>query len=444
MSTCQFTFMANWYTIKQAAIYWSLRTCVYALGLIAKTKQGCDILKHHNWDAVRHSRRQPWPVVPDDMEQLCNELSSIPSTLSLNSESTSSRHNSESESTPSSMFIMEDDRFGSTSTSTFFLDITEDAEQIFYDRPGPSKDKDRSPFPFFSSSRLVKNRILNSLTLPNKKHRSSCDPKGGRLTSDSKSGLRRIRTVTEPSSSIDFPAGEEFNPVFRVPKIQTLRLETSFVRSKLMEDTDCTPSIGENDLKLPKGLGNEIHQENTSRERLIGDGTTQMQFKSRSLSFNTDTTTSGISSMSSSPSRETVGVDATNIDTDCGSSSTVVSTKTVKPSHCSTPQSNHLPLSKSNSVSLVPPGSSHTLPRRAQSLKAPSLATIKSLADYNFSYTSSRDAFGYATLKRLQQQRMHPSLSHSEALASPAKDVLFTDTITMKSGSLDSRLTPNR
>ncbi|XP_032061257.1 rapamycin-insensitive companion of mTOR isoform X1 [Aythya fuligula] len=420
-------------------------TCVYVLGLIAKTKQGCDILKHHNWDAVRHSRRQPWPVVPDDMEQLCNELSSIPSTLSLNSESTSSRHNSESESAPSSMFIMEDDRFGSTSTSTFFLDITEDAEQIFYDRPGPSKDKDRSPFPFFSSSRLVKNRILNSLTLPNKKHRSSSDPKGGKLTSsDSKSGLRRNRTVTEPSGSIDFPTGEDFNPVFRVPKIQTLRLETSFVGSKHMEDTDSTPSIGENDLKLPKGLGNEIHRENTSRERLIGDGTTQTHFKSRSLSFNTDTTTSGISSMSSSPSRETVGVDTTNVDTDCGSLSTVVSTKTVKPSHCSTPQSNHLPLSKSNSVSLVPPGSSHTLPRRAQSLKAPSLATIKSLADYNFSYTSSRDAFGYATLKRLQQQRMHPSLSHSEALASPAKDVLFTDTITMKSGSLDSRLTPSR
>ncbi|KAM6328339.1 LOW QUALITY PROTEIN: rapamycin-insensitive companion of mTOR [Alca torda] len=413
-------------------------TCVYVLGLIAKTKQGCDILKHHNWDAVRHSRRQPWPVVPDDMEQLCNELSSIPSTLSLNSESTSSRHNSESESAPSSMFIMEDDRFGSTSTSTFFLDITEDAESIFYDRPGPSKDKDRSPFPFFSSSKLVKNRILNSLTLP-KKHRSSSDPKGGQLTSsDSKSGLRRNRTVTEPSGSIDFPSGEEFNPVFRVPKIQTLRLETSFVGSKHMEDTDSTPVLEKMILKLPKGLGNEIHRENTSRERLIGDGTTQTHFKSRSLSFNTDTTTSGISSMSSSPSRETVGVDTTNVDTDCGSLSTVGSTKTVKPS-LSTPQSNHLPL-KSNSVSLVPPAS-HTLPRRAQSL-SPSLATIKSLADYNFSYTSSRDAFGYATLKRLQQQRMHPSLSHSEALA-PSKDVLFTDTIT-KSGILDSRLTPSR
>uniref|UniRef100_A0A8B9CSF1 RPTOR independent companion of MTOR complex 2 n=1 Tax=Anser brachyrhynchus TaxID=132585 RepID=A0A8B9CSF1_9AVES len=209
-------------------------TCVYVLGLIAKTKQGCDILKHHNWDAVRHSRRQPWPVVPDDMDQLCNELSSIPSTLSLNSESTGSRHNSESKSVPSSMFIMENDRFGSTSTSTFFLDITEETEQIFYDRPGPSKDKDRSLFPFFSSSRLVKNRILNSLTLPNKKHRNSSDLKGGKLTSsDSKSSLRRNRTVTEPSSNIDFPDGEEFNPVFRhysQPKSKTASYEP--LRSK--------------------------------------------------------------------------------------------------------------------------------------------------------------------------------------------------------------------
>ncbi|KAJ7335038.1 hypothetical protein JRQ81_012979 [Phrynocephalus forsythii] len=419
-------------------------TCVYVLGLIAKTKQGCDILKHHSWDAVRHSRRQPWPVVPDDMEQLCNELSSIPSTLSLNSESTGSRHNSESESAPSSMFIMEDDRVGITSTSTFFLDISEDAEQSLCDQAGSLKDKDRNPFPFFSSSRLVKNRFLNSLSLPNKKHRSSSDPKGGKLsTSENKMVLKRNRTVTEPSSSMDF-RGDEFTPVFRVPKIQTLKIETSFIGSRNNEEADNTPSIGENDLKLPKCLGHENHRENTSRERLIGEVSTQTNFKSRSLSFNTDTTTSGISSMSSSPSRETVGVDSTHIDTDCGSLSTVVSTKTVKTIQCSTPHPNHLPLSKSNSVSLVPPGSSHTLPRRAQSLKAPSLATIKSLADYNFSYTSSRDAFGYATLKRLQQQRMHPSLSHSEALASPAKDVLFTDTITMKSGSLDSRLTPNR
>ena len=122
-------------------------------------------------------------------------------------------------------------------------------------------------------------------------------------------------------------------------------------------------------------------------------------------------------------------------------------------------------LPRPNAAALVPPGSSHTLPRRAQSLKSPSVATLSSLTDCGLTYSSSRDALGYATLKyascrhgyaspqdalgyatlkRLQQQRLHPSLSHSEVLASPAKDVLFTDTITMKTGSLDSRLTPRR
>ncbi|KAM4707550.1 rapamycin-insensitive companion of mTOR [Discoglossus pictus] len=417
-------------------------TCAYVLGLLSKTKQGCDILKHHNWDSVRHSRRHPWPVVPDDMEQLCNELSSIPSTLSLNSESTSSRHNSESESVPPSMFIIEDDRYGTSSSSPFFF--SEDSEHAFYDKP--LKDKDRSPFTILAQSKFVKNRFLNSLTLPSKKFRSSSssDPKASKLLIDNKVVLRRNRTITEPCTNTDFNSMDSLGSVFRVSKVpSSIRLETSFV-SKHADDTGSTPSITENDLKLPKSLGNENHRDHASREKLISDGTTNTHFKSRSLSFNTDTTTSGISSMSSSPSRETVGIDTTNIDTDCGSLSTVVSTKTVKPSHSAILHPNHLPLSKSNSVSLVPPGSSHTLPRRAQSLKAPSIATIKSLADYNFCYTSSRDAFGYATLKRLQQQRMHPSLSHSEALASPAKDVLFTDTITMKTGSLDSRLTSSR
>ncbi len=90
----------------------SFRTCLYVLGLISKTKQGCELLKLHGWDAVRHNRGQLWPVVPDEVVQSQNlqqqqqqqqqpliHLSSAPSTLSLNSESTSSRHNSESDST---------------------------------------------------------------------------------------------------------------------------------------------------------------------------------------------------------------------------------------------------------------------------------------------------------------------------------------------------------
>uniref|UniRef100_A0A3B4BJD4 Uncharacterized protein n=1 Tax=Periophthalmus magnuspinnatus TaxID=409849 RepID=A0A3B4BJD4_9GOBI len=387
----------------------SVRTCIYVLGVISKTRQGCEVLKQFGWDAVRHSRRTLWPVTPD--EQLTSELSSVPSTLSLNSESTSSRHNSESESQP--MYILDDDKCD-------IFDQSDDSCYISHSKPV----KDRSPFTILASSRFVRTRFLNSLSLPSKKIRSTSDPK-------------------TPSGSFNGRG---------MPKSPTVSLETSFVGTR-----------GGSDEQLTDGLAHgapEHHmreREQTSRERLAGDGGSSTggnvggggtQFKSRSQSFNTDTTTSGISSMSSSPSRETVGnpehPEPEPDSSDCVSLNTVISAKTVKTLSSLTPQAqtNHMTTSKSSTVSLVPPGSSHTLPRRAQSLKSPSVTTIKSLADCTFMYTSPRDALGYATLKRLQQQRIHPSLSHSEALASPAKDVLFTDTITMKTGSLDSRLTP--
>ncbi|XP_058491998.1 rapamycin-insensitive companion of mTOR-like [Solea solea] len=447
-------------------------TCVYVLGVISKTRQGCEVLKQYGWDAVRHSRRTLWPVTPDEVDtQLTSELSSVPSTLSLNSESTSSRHNSESESQPN-MYIMDDDKCDGLDSSD---------EPSFCLHPKPVKD--RSPFTILASTRFVRNRFLNSLSLPSKKLRSTSDPKtpsGSRTPTDFKTGsMRRNRTVTEPSVYVP-SQGDVFTPMFNgrgMPKSPTVSLETSFVGTRDGSEEQLVDGRlargGSSGLGL-SGLGGHgavehpsREREQSSRERLAGgDGGSSSsggnmggsgggvgggtQFKSRSQSFNTDTTTSGISSMSSSPSRETVGnpehPEPEPDSSDCASLNTVVSAKTVKTLSSLTPQAqtNHMSMSKSSTVSLVPPGSSHTLPRRAQSLKSPSVTTIKSLADCSFMYTSPRDALGYATLKRLQQQRIHPSLSHSEALASPAKDVLFTDAITMKTGSLDSRLTPRR
>uniref|UniRef100_A0A8D0CW57 RPTOR independent companion of MTOR complex 2 n=1 Tax=Sander lucioperca TaxID=283035 RepID=A0A8D0CW57_SANLU len=417
-------------------------TCVYVLGVISKTRQGCELLKTFGWDAVRHSRRTLWPVTPEEVDtQLTSELSSVPSTLSLNSESTSSRHNSESESQPN-MYILDDDKCDSLDQSD---------EPPFYLHSKPAKD--RSPFTILASTRFVRTRFLNSLSLPSKKLRSTSDPKslssGCRTPTELKtSSARRNRTVTEPS--VYSPSqGDVFTPVFNgraMTKSPTVSLETSFVGTRGGSEEQLV------DGRLARGGGGSGLGLNggssSSGGNVVGGSATQ--FKSRSQSFNTDTTTSGISSMSSSPSRETVGnpehPEPEPDSSDCVSLNTVVSTTTVKTLPPLSPQAhaNHVSTPKSSAVSLVPPGSSHTLPRRAQSLKSPSVATIKSLADCSFMYTSPRDALGYATLKRLQQQRIHPSLSHSEALASPAKDVLFTDTITMKTGSLDSRLTPRR
>uniref|UniRef100_A0A8C7GUJ8 RPTOR independent companion of MTOR complex 2 n=1 Tax=Oncorhynchus kisutch TaxID=8019 RepID=A0A8C7GUJ8_ONCKI len=423
-------------------------TCLYVLGLISKTRQGCDMLKQHGWDAVRHSRRTLWPVVPDDMEPQPNPpslLSSVPSSLSLASDSTSSMHNSESDSTQPSMYIMDDERLEN-------CDLSDDPPM--YMRP---KYKDRSPFNLLASSRF-RNRLLHSLSLSGKKLRSNSDPKG--IPRGRGGGVEgeqgRKRTVTEPSYT--FGSSDVF-PIYNdghLPKSPSVNLETSFLGSKASENRGSTPSFGEGEGRLPgrsvgvggSGVG-ENQREQANRERLAGYGPSGggggTQFKSRSQSFNTDTTTSGISSMSSSPSRETL---PSTIDTDGVSINSVISAQTIQTLTSLTPQPHtaHLSsLSKSSSASLVPPGSSHTLPRRAQSLKSPSLTTLSGLTDCSLMYSNSRDALGYATLKyRLQQQRIHSSLSHSEALASPAKDMLFTNTINMKTGSLDSRLTPRR
>ncbi|XP_056601916.1 rapamycin-insensitive companion of mTOR [Triplophysa dalaica] len=403
-------------------------TCVYVLGVISRTRQGGDVLKVLGWDSVRHSRRQQWPVVPDELDApLPSELSSVPSTLSLTSESISSRHNSESESQPS-LYFMDDDREG--------LDMYDDSSLFGHTKP----QKDRSPFTILTPSHL-RNRFLNSLSLSTKKGRS--DSKGtnvGKSPEDLRL-MRRNQTTTESSNCSLGHSGEGdvFYNGSRVSCSPTVNLETSFVLINTLSDENSDSDVGGQHKAVTPGDGEPSSREQLTRDRssVLPDGGT---FKSRSQSFNTDTTTSGISSMSSSPSREM----AVTMDTDCASLNTVVSAKTVKMQNSLSPHSarGHIPLSKSNSTSLIPPGSSHTLPRRAQSLRSPSVNTINSLVDCSFMYTSPRDALGYDVLKRLQQQRIHSSLSHSEALSSPAKDVLYTDTITMKTRSLDIRLTP--
>ncbi|KAM3874200.1 rapamycin-insensitive companion of mTOR-like [Diretmus argenteus] len=442
-------------------------TCLYVLGLISKTRQGCEALKQQGWDTVRHSRRTQWTVVPEEVEpqaNLQNLLSSVSSNLSLTSQSTSSRHNSESDSIQPSMYILDDEKLEG-------CDFPEEPSLYMC----PKLMKDRSPLTLLASSRF-RNRLLHSLSLSGKKLHSTRDPKGSNRGQggglEEKQGCKR--TITEPTC-YSYAAADVFpnDNVGHLAKSPSVSLDTSFVGNNATEKRGSTASIGEEELegdsREPRsievegsGVGAvENHGEQSSHEPLAGDGPSGgggTQFKSRSQSFNTDTTTSGVSSMSSSPSRETL---PSTIHTDCVSLNTVISAQTVQNMHSLTPQ----PYSKSSSASLVPHGSSHTLPRRTQSLKSPSVTTLSSLTDFSLmhcnsrdaleyatlryssshdAYTSPCDALGYATLKRLQQQRIHPSLSHSEALSSPAKDVLFTDAITMKTGSLDSTLTPPR
>uniref|UniRef100_A0A8C9W4R7 RPTOR independent companion of MTOR, complex 2b n=1 Tax=Scleropages formosus TaxID=113540 RepID=A0A8C9W4R7_SCLFO len=384
-------------------------TCLYVLGLISRTKQGCDTLKQQGWDAVRHTQNELWPVVLAEVDpQLSNELPS--SLLSLPSESTNMYRNSESESIQSSKRLISAKPVLVTPHSKAYeADVI--VELLHTDRP--KTPKSQSPTLPLARSYLAHGHLLGSLSMSGKKLRSISDPKGNRagraIWETTPWGLQRNRALTEPA--IVYP---------------------STVNPRAME-------LGITKDAVWSGPGMRPHGHHSTSSAAYSGG------RSHSQSFNTGTTTSGISSMSSSPSHETgTGKSSSASDTDCISLDTMVNSHTVCSRYAHRLQSNQPLLSKSKSTSMVPLSSLDMLPNRTQLFKSSSLAASQSLADCSFTYTSPRDALGYWALKQLQQQRIHPSLSRSEVLASPAKDVLITDTITMKAGGLDSKFTPRR
>ncbi|KAK7895781.1 hypothetical protein WMY93_021106 [Mugilogobius chulae] len=288
-------------------------TCVYVLGLMSRTKHGCEALKQEGWDSVRHSRSTLWPVVPEEFEAHLK-----PITLT-SPESSSSMHSNDTESA--------------------HPDITLNNHSLLLYRNG----------------NLSKDSSLDEMDVSNEN----------------------------------------------------------------------TVHSGEG------GVSRSVEQ---SKDALDID-----RLKMRSQSLNIGTVTNLVSSFCES--REILASSS-----DCLYSNSKINNQiNLHPHHLSPAP---LTILKSCSTSLVPPGSSHTLPRRAQSLRSTSVNPLSSCSlrfvTAHYAYTSPRDALGYATLRRLQHQRIQPSLSHGEALVSPAKDILFADAITMNTGSLDSRLTTKR
>ncbi|XP_028296835.1 rapamycin-insensitive companion of mTOR-like [Gouania willdenowi] len=225
-------------------------------------------------------------------------------------------------------------------------------------------------------------------------------------------------------------------------------MHTSFVR-KTATEKERTLSIGDDDEEDTENQHGSCHDQLGEDWHLRGR---ENQFKSHSQSFNSDNS-SCLSSPSSSPSKDillsTEATDGANL------SSTTGTTQSSALRLCSS----LLSLPKSYSMHRARPCGSLTSVRRTQSLKYSSHCTqssslghsgsreVSGKSRWKYSHTgctSSQDAQGYATLRRLQHQRIQPSLSRCESLGSPAKDILLANAITMKSGSLDSTLASRR
>ncbi|KAI4899940.1 hypothetical protein NFI96_015470 [Prochilodus magdalenae] len=263
-------------TLAQRCEVLSVRgVCVYVLGVISRTRQGSELLKALGWDSVRHGRRQQWPVVEETETRLPGELSSIPSTLSLNSESNSSQRESESESQPS-LYFVDDESDG--------VERSEDVSVSVRSKPA----KDRSPFTILPSTRQFRNRFLNSLPLPSMKPRSTSDPKhtawGKKSPEDLQPGaVRRKRTLTEPSSYS--PGGTPLAEVFfnggRSPHSPATSLETSFIAAKNLQDG---PGVGEGSDAEGRGDGVVVFQGGAAGDGVVvfqggaaGDGVVVFQ-----------------------------------------------------------------------------------------------------------------------------------------------------------------------
>uniref|UniRef100_A0A8C4ZU13 Uncharacterized protein n=1 Tax=Gadus morhua TaxID=8049 RepID=A0A8C4ZU13_GADMO len=291
-------------------------TCLYTLGMLGKTRRGCDVLKQQGWDAVCHSSLTPWPLVPQEVGLQTQACDALPPPLRMRRpQSVSPRSRRYSE----------------------------------------GREGRQGAPPTFSSS-------------------PPSDPK------DDHHGPLRS-TPSAPRGPDDRPHSQE---------------ELPFGGS-------------EGTCLLPWAVEPEVPGD--PRERGEGD---------RSITAMTDISVMG--STESAPASVQGLQPMTSTAT-----TTATATATAQIDVLQTPQPgpprslSALQLSGSGSTSPAPPGpSSHRLTRHTKSLKGTS--------------SSSLDALGYATLRRLQQQRIQPLLGPGRALAPPANEALFADAIAMTTG----------
>ncbi|XP_030197602.1 rapamycin-insensitive companion of mTOR isoform X2 [Gadus morhua] len=369
-------------------------TCLYTLGMLGKTRRGCDVLKQQGWDAVCHSSLTPWPLVPQEVGLQTQACDALPPPLRMRrpqSVSPRSRRYSEGSQPPG--------RHG----------------DVFV----PDDDQGR-------------------------------DGRGPRPRSAPHHHQTPRMTITGPSGAPPQPlegpmtgptAGPSQDPLW------TAQEELPFGGS-------------EGTCLLPWAVEPEVPGD--PRERGEGD---------RSITAMTDISVMG--STESAPASVQGLQPMTSTAT-----TTATATATAQIDVLQTPQPgpprslSALQLSGSGSTSPAPPGpSSHRLTRHTKSLKGTSApgtrlgnftrsSSTSSSPSSPWGYrtprtpllarsaslrqSSSLDALGYATLRRLQQQRIQPLLGPGRALAPPANEALFADAIAMTTGRPGGRFTSQR
>ncbi|XP_002741655.1 rapamycin-insensitive companion of mTOR-like [Saccoglossus kowalevskii] len=388
---------------EECEIYSIRGTCFYVLGMIAKTKNGADLLRSLGWESVRHSRKDIWPVVEEDDDLLDKGGSFLPDYPSMSSIHSNIESPHYSDAVP---FLGSGDRTSDGSpSSTFFLDINEHGEHHLVKgadkSPGGSTTspiRDKLGFPFYQVDVDNRNRSTNNAAL-RKYIAMSKERDIPRDSELSKSAGKLKRNVTSPILRSTSMHG---SPTREVKLRSNSDSRTQMVSEEMSGKLRSSSSVDFKCNTLPKQRSQSFKYRSNSNES-SGRGSTDT--KSRSESF-TETVTSGISSLNSIQSNPSF-----ELTTESNSSvSTISSLQTFKTVHSSDFARKQVNLKRTPSftrrfsspiTSLSPPGGkSFTLPPGVH------LNTNKStIVEANAVYTTTRDAQGYAALKNLKKIR---------------------------------------
>ncbi|CAH1775574.1 unnamed protein product [Owenia fusiformis] len=388
-------------------------TAYYVLGLIGSTSPGADKLQEYGWESVRHSHCSPWPIADEEdyFDEVLSEFPSNASSINLSCSSIPS-------------IFDPDIRLRSSSMRSSAPTSPCSKPPVFSFEADGESLRDRSDSTTLSSSLPPQPSIItedsetretNHLT-PSQK--SATLPVTKRDKSDLKAGLQVLYESTDVLNGDEEPASDELPVVMRSPH----KHSSHGVKSRSANiNCESRPVGGTPELKRRGGSYRD--------ERSNSDESS----KSKSRSDTDNSTTSGVSSYDSGreskmcieASELTPIPSLTSINTNEKYS---VDSEPIHPSE---------PIRRLANLRRVPslrrrfsnPGINLSSPLKTQEGKPIIRADT-------FSYTSTLDAQGYATLKTLRHRQRTRSTNEDPDLDIPYDDL---DNAMKKTRSLDFR-----
>ncbi|XP_069128220.1 rapamycin-insensitive companion of mTOR-like isoform X2 [Argopecten irradians] len=440
-------------------------TAFYVLGLLASTREGAELLTQLGWESCWHSRGELWPVVEDRAEMLTDLEDANESILSFGSMSRSETDFRTSLHSP-----------GLASTNLFF--IAEEDKSLFSDGDKVACDNnhnqslDTTNIPDTSKSAIIRSKTLpfesstyrryNSMPSQARNIKKFSRSSKQRTFSDDCDRRSSPKDPLSPVSPSDYiPLASEFasQPQSTLTSLKGGNSEESTVIPVIcLPDDSSEPEPGSTE-KEESAKDKEVtdskvifRQEGFDKSKVMKrspifrDGRSSSSESSRSSknradSFNTDSTTSGVSSCESGPN--------TYISSEVVSLSPIASSTSLNTVGVKSQQGSSL-----ETKDLIHPSS---VRRKSMNLnRVPSLrkmqgnpaygilssSRIEGLTSENaIMYTTSRDAYGYATWRSIKRQRTVSSDLDSDLGISNLYDEEGTTTGTLsRKSSVDSKL----